>query len=134
MGSWQFFKSLITITWVGLWPRKKNQAKNMGWKKQGAKNRVIVIQKGKRAAASSLFWITMTYCAAPQNLSWFGQLIFSGKGSKKIHLSFTFTTQPIYPHRTVLQFSSKKFVEVKQWLLFIIYSSLGDETLVFRLS
>ena len=34
---------------------KKNQVKNMGCKKQGAKNRVIIIQKEKRAAASSLF-------------------------------------------------------------------------------
>ena len=34
---------------------KKNQVKNMGCKKQGAKNWVFVIQKKKRAAASSLF-------------------------------------------------------------------------------
>ena len=40
---------LVLKTWVGLWPWKKNQVKNMGCKKQGAKNRVIIIQKENRA-------------------------------------------------------------------------------------
>ena len=55
---------LVLKTWVDLWPYK-NQVKNMGCKKQGAKNRVIDIQKENRAAASSLFWITMTLFLHP---------------------------------------------------------------------
>ena len=38
---------LVLKTWVGLWPWKK-LVQNMGSKNQGAKNRVIVIQKEKR--------------------------------------------------------------------------------------
>ena len=38
----------------------KNKFQNMGCKKQGAKNRVIVTQKEKRQPGLFSFWITMT--------------------------------------------------------------------------
>ena len=41
-------------------PEKKNKDKNMGCKKQGAKSRVILIQKKKRPASLFSFGITMT--------------------------------------------------------------------------
>ena len=44
---------------------KKNRVQNMGCKKQGAKNRVIVIQKERRQPGLFSFWITMTLFFAP---------------------------------------------------------------------
>ena len=47
---------------------KKIRVQNMGCKKQGAKNKVIVIQKEKRQPGLFFFWLTMTLLFAPHIL------------------------------------------------------------------
>ena len=53
--AWYFFR---------VWNFKKN-VQNMVWKKQGAKNRVNVIQKENKQPGLFSFWITMTQFFAP---------------------------------------------------------------------